>query len=162
MLPGQSFQNASATVVSRFANKGVLLEPVTNDYDPLTGKTAYSYAPYTFEFVTVTNKSLPKDSALKVASLRQTLIWFTFPQKVIDRSWGVLTVDAVEAPGTRAEIPETPWTDRAENIWYDEVAEAWVIPFESSYTPQDIVDLEKVVVNDIIVGYYALLEYKED
>ncbi len=126
MTPGERLQASSAKVVNKFANKGWLLEPKTDDYNPLEGKVEYNYSPHSFEWVTVDNKSLPKDSALKVASLRQSLIWFTSADLAVDRSWGI--------------IPE----DKPDGI------------------PRDIVGLEKVIVNDVIVGYYALLEYKED
>ncbi|RKY54003.1 MAG: hypothetical protein DRP93_05680 [Candidatus Neomarinimicrobiota bacterium] len=160
MTPGERFQASSLKVVGKFANKGVLLQPQDDDYEPTTGKVSYTYTPYAFEYVTVTNKSLPKDSALKVASLRQSLIWFSFTGPEIFRSWGILTVEAASFDPT-SELSE-PWVDYTGSIWYDEVSEKWVIPFTPNYAAMDIVDLEKVVVNDVIVGYYALLEYKED
>ncbi|RKX84418.1 MAG: hypothetical protein DRP58_07285 [Spirochaetes bacterium] len=156
MLPGQSFQNASASVVSKFANKGIILQPATDEYDPLTGFQSLSYTPHHFEYVTVDNKTLEKDSVNMVAGSRQSVIWFTFPEEIVDSTWGVLPSDA---PGV-AET--TVWTDYFENVWFDEINEKWIAPYSTTYPVRDIVQLEKVIVNDIIVGYYALLEYTEN
>jgi len=156
MLPGQSFQNASANTVRVFANKGILLQPATDEYVPTTGTQNLSYVPHHFEYVTVSNKKLEKASVNMVAGERQSVIWFTFPNIEVDGTWGVLPSDAPGVAGT------TVWADYFENVWYDEVNEKWIAPYASSYPVRDIRRLEKVIVNDIIVGYYALLEYKEN
>ncbi len=155
MLPGQSFQNASASVVSKFANKGILLQPASDEYDPATGEQALSYVPHHFEYVTVTNKTLEKEAVDMVAGFRQSVIWCTFTVDAINTTWGALPSTA---PGV-AEV--TAWTDYFENAWYDEVGERWIAPYKAVYPVQDIKQLEKVIVNDIIVGYYLLLEYTE-
>jgi len=155
MLPGQSFQNGSATVVGVFANKGILLQPSTDEYDPATGYQALSYVPHYFDYVTVSNKTLEKESVDMLAGIRQSVIWFTYPASIVDSTWAVL-------PSTAPGIDDaTIWTDYLENIWYDEVNDRWISPYATSFPVQDIKQLEAVIVNDIVVGYYALLEYRE-
>jgi len=162
MSPGQKFQAASAAVVSKFANKGILMQPMTDVYDPLTGKQALSYIPHHLEYVTVSNKALEKASVNMTAGIRETVIWFTFPQEIVNSTWGVLS-SGVLLPSGPVEPSETEaWTDYFKNVWYDEDNARWIVPYTNDYPIQDIRQIEKVVVNDVIVGYYALLEYREN
>ena len=153
MTIGEELQLASIEAIAEFANKGVLLEPTTDEYDSSTGLVAASYVPHKFEYVNVTNQSLPKESTLSTAGFRQSYIYFTFPGIEVDEVWGVISGESKDT--------ELPWTDRLDNIWYDENTEEWVIPYAANYIAHDIVETEKIVVNDIIVGYYALLQYQE-
>jgi len=153
MSLGTEFQQASIEAVAEFANAGALLKPTTDEYNTLTGLQEFSYEPTRFEYVTVTNQTLPKQSTLPMAGFRQSHIYFTFPAEEVDETWGVMT-------GV-SKTPEMAWTDQLANVWYDEDSEKWVVPYASTYTAHDIVAIEKIIVNDVIVGYYALMEYQE-
>ncbi len=120
MSLGENFRQASARVVSKFANKGFIIEPPSDqNYDPLTGNVGHTQIKHPLEYVTVED-STNKDTRLKATSFRESLVWFTLANTlVIDETWGI--------EGYRGEI-------------------------------YDIVALDKVEVNNVIVGYFVLMK----
>ncbi len=121
MTRGEKLRQASARVVSKFANKGALLKPTSDDYDPGTGVQDTQPDRFDLEYVTVTDKT-NKDTSLKATSFRESVVWFTTSiQLIVNETWVIEGINAEK---------------------------------------YDIITLEKVVVNDVIVGYYALIKVR--
>ncbi len=150
MSIGNRFKDVSAKVVSKFASKGMLLQPTSYDYDPDTGDQVMGYVPYAVDYVSVTNKTNP-DTSLKASSFREKVLYFTTDQ-FINETWGLLT-------GT-FDMSALDWFEENRELWLTEDQQKWTIPLETAFDVQDIITVEKIEVADVIVGYYALVRIR--
>jgi len=151
MTVGEEFKLMSADVVSDFASHGLLLQPTTDTYNPITGEQSHSFVPIPLEYVIVDNRS-KASTVLKASSFRQRLVYFTTNAHP-DETWGFLV-------GVTSDN-YTQWVSEIAELWIDETDVVWIAPNDMEYTVMDIKSTEKIEVADVVVGYYALLEYRE-
>ena len=152
MTPGEKLHAASLRAVSRFANKGILLEPSQYDYDPSTGDSNPSYKPHALEYVPVDNKTA-KTINIRAASHRQSLVYFTTTNLSVNETWVIATGE--DASSVHA------WEDLLREEWIDLTDETWVVPYLEAPSYWDIKETEKIEANGIVIGYYALMEVRQ-
>jgi len=124
---------------------------MADDYEPLIGDTISEMLPHPLRYITIDNKTA-KSVNIKAASYRQSNIYFSTKDLVVDETWGIVTgIDAFDA---------LKWETNDAEDWVALDDESWLEPYANHPQLWDIKEVEPIIVNDIIVGYYALMEVR--